>query len=288
VRSLHDEPFVLVGEIVVITPDGFDFPALLARLHPASSRVERLRREAPAEFICFDVLAAGGRDLRDLPFVERRDELERLLAGASRPLHATTITRDRVVAAEWLADFHGGGVDGVVAKHESLRYEPGKRRMVKVKRDRTIDCVVGGFRWFASTPIVSSLLLGLYDESGRLEHVGVVTSFTREQRLELTALLRPRIVALEGHPWEGGFLVVGGSLGRLKGAPGRWTPDMVRDWEPLAPVLVCEVGYDQVDGRRLRHPARFRRWRPDREARSCSMDQLSIATPGVDELLAGR
>ena len=284
--ALPEERFVLDGELVVVRDGCFDFAALLARLHPAVSRVERLSRETPARLVAFDVLALEGDALAERPFCERRALLERLLAGAPPSLAATPITDDSALAERWLADFIGGGVDGVVAKHRELCYEPGVRAMVKVKRERTVDCVVAGFRWLGDRPLPSSLLLGLYDDEGALQHVGVVSSFAERERGDVLETIAPHIVPLAGHPWESGFLLAGGSLGRLKGAAGRWTPDMQRDWVPLAPELVCEVASDQVDDGRFRHPARFRRWRPDRHARSCTFDQLALAAPDVGALLA--
>jgi ATP-dependent DNA ligase len=283
--ALPAERFVLDGEIVVLSPGGFDFTALMARLHPAASRVERLRRETPAHLIAFDLVALEDEDLRASPFSERRARLERLLSRPPRSVRITPITDDPAVARGWLERFEGGGIDGVVAKRADLRYEPGARAMTKVKNERTADCIVAGFRVFDDRPVLSSLLLGLYDEAGRLEHVGVVSSLAEQRRLELLEEVRPLVVPLEGHPWEHGFLVGGGSLGRLAGAAGRWTPDMVRDWIPLAPEHVCEVAYEQLDGFRFRHPARFRRWRPDREPRSCTLEQLRVSPPEVSGML---
>ena len=286
IRTLPAESVVLDGEVVVVTGAGFDFAALLGRLHPASSRVERLRREAPAAFIGFDVLAERGEDLLMRPFDERRRRLEALLAGAAPPLFITPMTSDRGVAADWLARYQGAGVDGVVAKHGELTYQPGARAMVKVKREQTADVVVAGLRpVLTGDSAVASLLLGLYDEGGVLQHIGVVSAFRRPQRRELYDELAPLAVPLAEHPWREGWLTAGGALGRLKGSAGRWTPDMEHDWVPLAPVRVAEVAYDQVDGYRLRHPARFRRWRPDRDAGSCLLDQLESPVEPLHELL---
>jgi ATP-dependent DNA ligase len=205
--------------------------------------------------------------------------------GAS-PLFLTPATRDTSVAREWLERFQGAGVDGVVAKHEDLRYEPGKRAMVKVKRENTLDCVVAGMRpTLDGQPLVASLLLALYDADGSLVHIGVASNFPRAQRAALYAMLRPLAVPLDQHPWKLGWLVEGGSLGRLAGSAGRWTPDMSLDWIPISQTTVCEVAYDQVDGYRLRHPARFKRWRPDRTPESCTLDQLDAPEPVVHELL---
>ena len=200
------------------------------------------------------------------------------------PAHTSRVvptpgTADASTAAGWLERCEGGGVDGVVAKHRDLRYRPGVRAMVKVKRERTADCVVAGFRRLGELPVVSSLMLGLYDESDRLAHVGVVTAFPVEARRALHEELMRLASPLAGHPWERGFLLEGGPMGRLKGSAGRWTPEMGLDWQPLAPVRVAEVAFDQLDGRRFRHPARFRRWRPDRDALSCRFDQLEVTVP---------
>jgi ATP-dependent DNA ligase len=284
--GLPEPPFVLDGELVVITAAGFDFEALLGRLHPAASRVERLRRETPAAFVAFDLLALGEDDLRERPFEERRARLAELLESAPPPLYLTPATKDPERAATWLERFQGAGIDGIIAKPADLRYEPGRRAMLKVKHERTADCVVGGFRWFVDRPLPSSLLLGLFDEEGSLRHVGIASQFAEKQRHQLLERLRPHVVPLADHPWERGFLVAGNPIGRLRGAAGRWAPEeMVQDWTPIAPELVCEVAYDQVDGYRFRHPARFRRWRPDRDPGSCRLDQLDVAPVDVNELL---
>jgi ATP-dependent DNA ligase len=271
-RGLPAHRFALDGEIVVPSGEGFDFAALLQRIHPAASRVERLRHETPARLVAFDLVSLAGDDLSERPFGERRELLARLLDGAGGSLVLTPATRDYNVAAGWIDRY-----EGVVAKHELLPYRPGKRDMIKVKRERTADCVVAGFRWLPDRPLPSSLLLGLYDEAGALQHVGVVTSFSEGRRRELLEEIAPLAAPLRGHPWEHGFLLGGGSAGRLPGSAGRWTPAMEMDWVPLAPERVVEVAYDRTDDDRFRHPARFRRWRPDREARSCLLDQLRAA-----------
>jgi ATP-dependent DNA ligase len=271
VRALRRLPlgrFVLDGEIVAQ-----DFESLLRRLHPAASRVDRLSEETPASFIAFDVLAHGKRSVQELPFVERRRLLEQLFAAAQPPLALTEVTDDERRAAAWL-DLRNG-IDGVVAKHRDLRYEPGVRAMIKVKRERTVDCVVAGFRWLHDRPLPRTLLLGLYDEDAALQHVGIVSSISQSRRRALLEHLAPYVAELEGHPWQHGFLTGGGATGKLPGAAGRWTPDMDQDWVPLRPELVCEVAYDQVDRYRFRHPARFRRWRPDLDARGCKLAQLA-------------
>src|SRR5919197_991434 len=279
--ALAEPRFALDGELVVAGPAGLDFEALLARLHPAASRVERLRRETPASFVAFDLLALGGEDLRERPFRERRGRLEELLRGARPPLHVTPATDEPARAAEWLDRF-----EGVVAKHGDLRYEPGRRAMVKVKRERTADCVVAGFRWLVDRPLPSSLLLGLYDDEERLRHVGLASAFSERLRHELLERLRPLRVPLAGHPWEHGFLLAGSPAGRPHGAAGGGGPGGGGvGWTPGAPELVCEVVYDQLDDHRFRHPARFRRWRPDRDPRSCTLDQLEIAPPSLADVL---
>lgn len=287
-RALEERSLVVDGEIVVATPSGFDFAALMSRLHPAASRVERLARETPASFVAFDLVALRD-DLRDAAFVERRALLELALGDARPPLFVTPLTDDRSTAALWLERFEGAGVDGVVAKHRDGRYEPGVRAMLKVKTERTAECVVAGFRWRADEEVLASLLLGVYDDDGELRHVGVVTSFSAERRRDALETVRPLATGIEGHPWERGFGLDKSPLGRLLGAAGRWVPgEMELEWVPLRPELVVEVAYDQLDGYRFRHPARFRRWRADREPRSCTLDQLDVAASEVHELLGFR
>jgi ATP-dependent DNA ligase len=301
-RAVAVEQFVLDGEIVVLGPDGrFDFPALMSRLHPAASRVRRLREESPTMFIAFDLLATDDADLCGRPFTERRARLEALLASppigwpevapavgdvGEQPIALSTTTQDRAVAAGWLEAAGSGGVDGVMAKHRSLLYLPGRRVMLKVKPERTADCVVAGFRWLWDRPALGSLLLGLYDAEGTLRHVGVTSSFSREARQALLEDLAPLATPLEGHPWEHGFGLDRSPVGRLAGAAGRWVPaEMDLDWVPLRPELVCEVAYQTLDDHRLRFPARFRRWRPDRDPASCTFGQLDVAHPDLRGLL---
>lgn len=287
--ELRSASFVLDGEIVVPSGTGFDFDALLARVHPAASRVERLSRETPARFVAFDVIALDGEDLRERPFRERRALLTELVDEPRAAVRVTPATHDRARAAEWLAGA-GNGIDGVMAKAADLRYQPGARAMLKVKPDRTADCVVAGFRPYFDRPLLSSLLLGLYANDDELRHIGIVQSFTQKRRRELLEELMPRRVALAGHPWEHGFLPGGGATGRLAGAAGRWTPgEMALDWVPLPPERVVEVAYDQLHHERLRkvmHPARFRRWRPDREPRSCTLHKLASRVGDAGRMLA--
>jgi ATP-dependent DNA ligase len=285
--ALPEQQLVLDGEIVLIgRAGGFDFATLMGRLHPAASRVERLRLEAPASYIAFDLLALGDEDLTNVPFGERRRRLEYLLRTAEPPIHLTPATDDDAQARDWFDRFQGAGVDGVVAKARTLRYEPGKRSMVKVKHERTADCVLAGIRVFADRPLLSSLILGLYDDEDQLRHVGVVTQLPNSERAAMLPLLAPLVSPLDEHPWRNGFVISRSPLGRLKGSAARWTPDMDHDWVPLRPELVCEVGFDQVDVDRFRHPARFRRWRPDRDPRSCRIDQIEVDASQLSQVLA--
>ena len=275
---------VVDGEIVIATAEGLDFDALQMRLHPAASRVEKLSKVTPASFVAFDVLAAGGRDLREMAQAERRAELERLLKHAAPPVHLTPVTRDRSVAAEWLQRFEGAGLDGVIAKPDDLPYQPGKRAMFKVKHERTADCVVAGFRWHkAGRGLVGSLLLGLYDGKGMLHHVGVTSSFTMTRRRELADELAPlRENALDGHPWRAWATVDGDAAGnntRMPGGQSRWSAGKDLSWEPLRIERVCEVKYDHLQGDRFRHATTFQRWRPDRSPAECRYDQLEVTTP---------
>jgi ATP-dependent DNA ligase len=278
VASVSDESFVLDGEILVGAAEGYDFATLMARLHPAASRVELLSARYPATFIAFDVLAVGARDLRDEPFVARRGALEALVGAGDGRVLVTPASAEVDVAVRWLHGGGGAGIDGVMAKPRELTYRAGERAMLKVKLERTLDCVVGGFRLLVDRPLPSSLLLGLYDGSGGLEHIGIASSFSERLRRELLEVLGGSTVALAGHPWEHGFLLSGSPVGRLKGAAGRWAPgEMSLDWIPVEPSRVVEVSYDHIESRRLRHPARFRRWRPDRDPLTCTFEQINSA-----------
>jgi ATP-dependent DNA ligase len=272
---------VLDGEIVIATAKGLDFDALQLRLHPAASRVKKLAAETPAAFVAFDVLASGGRDVRELPQVERRARLETLLARATPPIHLTPMTRDPGVARDWLSRFEGAGLDGVIAKPADASYQPGKRAMFKVKHARTADCVVAGFRWHKSgKDAVGSLLLGLYDDSGTLHHVGVTSSFTMAKRQQLVAELAPlRKRALEDHPWREWAGAGGNDAARMPGAQSRWSAGKDLSWEPLRIERVCEVKYDHMQGDRFRHGTTFLRWRPDKPPADCRYDQLEVTAP---------
>lgn len=268
---------MLDGEIVIAGPDGLDFGLLQNRLHPASSRVEKLAAQTPASLVLWDLLCVGDEDLCALPFSERRDRLEKLTAAVSDPIHCTPATRDRELAMDWFSRFEGAGLDGVMAKLLSRKYEPGKRSMLKVKHKRTAEVVLAGFRWHKSGPgeLLGSLLLGLYDDDGLLHHVGIAANFTQKRRAELPIELAPlREEALEGHPWQGW---VGDQ--RVPGATSRWNRGKSLAWEALRPERVLEVTYDPMHGTRFRHTAHFLRWRPDKSPESCTYAQLEVAPP---------
>jgi len=272
---------IVDGEIVIVTPDGLDFDLLQLRLHPAASRVAKLAAETPASFVAFDLLAARNTDLRAVPFEKRRAELEALLKGVKPPVHVTPMTRDRATATEWLKRFEGAGLDGVMAKPAGSAYAPGKRLMFKIKHSRTADCVVAGFRWHKSGPgtLVGSLLLGLYDATRRLHHVGVTSSFTIAKRKELAALLEPmRRNAMKDHPWRE-WAAADGGMQRMPGGQSRWSAGKDLSWEAVRIELVCEVKYDHMQGDRFRHAAIFQRWRADKAPEDCTYSQLEVVTP---------
>jgi ATP-dependent DNA ligase len=271
---------VLDGEVVIITPEGLAFDALQLRLHPAASRVEKLAREIPASFVGFDLLAVDGRSIMAEPQSERRAQLERLLEKVGPPVYLTPVTRDRAVAERWLEEFEGAGLDGVIAKPAEQPYEPGKRAMFKIKHARTADCVVAGFRWHKSGPVVGSLLLGLYDDRGELQHVGVTSSFTMAMRRQLVDELAPlRENAADGHPWREWAQADAATQKRMPGGQSRWSSGKDLTWEPLRIERVCEVKYDHLQGDRFRHGTTFLRWRPDRRPEECRYDQLEVTTP---------
>jgi ATP-dependent DNA ligase len=269
---------VLDGEIVIATARGLDFDALQLRLHPAESRVAKLAKATPSSFVAFDALAVGGRSLMGTPQSERRSALESLLVKAQRPLYLTPMTKDRGQAEHWLRHFEGAGLDGVIAKPATLAYQPGKRAMIKVKHARTADCVVAGFRWYRTgQDAVGSLLLGLYDDQGVLQHVGVTSSFSMATRRQLVEALAPlRKNALEDHPWREWATA---EASRMPGMQSRWSAGKDMSWEPLRIERVCEVKYDHLQGDRFRHAAIFLRWRPDKPAAECRYDQLEVTRP---------
>jgi ATP-dependent DNA ligase len=279
VREQLPERCVVDAEIVVPRGDRLDFEALLQRIHPAESRVRLLAEQTPASLVTFDLLALGNESLMETPLAERRRRLDEVLAGVRPPVHRTLLTDDAATAREWFASFEGAGLDGVVAKPVDAPYEPDKRTMLKVKHERTADCVVAGFRWHKSGPVVGSLLLGLYasrpGEPAALQHVGVVASFPMARRKELVEELAPwREEALEKHPWRDWAEAQAQAEGRMPGAQSRWNAKKDLSWEPLRPERVVEVRYDHMEGTRFRHTTQFVRWRDDRDPRSCTYEQL--------------
>jgi ATP-dependent DNA ligase len=282
-RSALPARCVLDGELVIVKNNELDFDALQLRLHPAASRVKLLSGQTPASFVFFDLLCMGDRDFRGQPFQERRRELEALLASTAPPIHITPATRDRSIASDWFRRFEGAGLDGVVAKEIAGTYEPNKRVMLKVKHERDCDCVVAGFRWHkkGDRTLVGSLLLGLFDNSGALQHVGVCASFSNEKRLELAEFLRPyRKDALANHPWRGwAEQEAAEGVSRMPGGQSRWSQGKDLSWEPLRPELVVEVAYDHMQRDRFRHTAQFRRWRKDKKPSDCTYAQLEVVPP---------
>jgi ATP-dependent DNA ligase len=286
-RSQLPERCVLDGEVVIAGAGALDFEALLLRIHPAESRVRMLAAETPASYVAWDLLALGDEDLRGVPQGDRRHRLESAMGGVTPPIHVTPATLEREVAADWFDRFEGAGLDGVVAKRLDGQYQPGKRAMIKVKHERTADCVVAGFRWHKNGPgtHVGSLLLGLFDDDGRLHHVGITSSFTWDRRSALVDELEPlRANALDGHPWaEWAEWASAGSADasgqRLPGATSRWNRGKDLSWEPLRAERVVEVAYDHLQGDRFRHATTFRRWRPDKVPADCRYDQLETTAP---------
>ena len=278
---------VVDGEIVIVGAAGLDFEALLLRIHPAASRVKLLAAESPASYVAWDLLALGDEDLREVPLSVRRERLEQALAGAGAPVHLSPATRDRTLADEWFHRFEGAGLDGVMAKRLEAPYRAGERTMVKVKHQRTADCVVAGFRWHkkGAGTMIGSLLLGLYDDDGTLHHVGVTSAFTDAVRKRLVTELAPlRENALEGHPWRDwaeAEMDESAKAQRMPGGTSRWNRGKDLSWEALRPERVCEVAYDHMQGTRFRHAAHFLRWRTDKRPEDCRYDQLEV-TPAYE------
>jgi ATP-dependent DNA ligase len=275
------ERCVLDGEIVIASKEGLEFDTLQLRLHPAESRVKKLSKEIPASVVFFDLLCVGDESLCETPFGERRARLEKLIKKLKAPLHLTPATRDRATAEDWFRRFEGAGLDGVIAKPVSGTYQPNKRVMFKVKHERECDCVVAGFRWHkrGEKSAVGSLLLGLFDDEGNLQHVGVCASFTNKKREELVKFLEPyRKNALKNHPWQA-WAEAGDEMNRRPGMQSRWSSGKDLSWEPLRPELVVEVAYDHMQGDRFRHTAQFRRWRDDKKPQDCTYDQLEVVPP---------
>lgn len=276
------ERCVVDGEIVVVTDEGLDFDTLQNRLHPAASRVNKLAVETPASFVAFDLLALGDQDLTEEPFAERRRLLETILDTELARVNLTPITQDPAVAEDWFTRFEGAGFDGVMVKANDLTYLQDKRVMLKVKHERTADCVVAGFRWHKDGEGVGSLLLGLFDDDGHLHHVGVASSFTAARRKELVGELAPlRENALENHPWRewADAAAQAKADGKMPGGVSRWTGGKDLSWEALRTELVAEVRYEHVQSGRLRHGGRLVRFRADRTPESCTYAQLDEAPP---------
>jgi ATP-dependent DNA ligase len=275
------ERCALDGEIVIARNGALDFDALQLRLHPAASRVKLLSEQTPASIVFFDVLCVDSADLRSEPFHKRREKLTSMLRSAAPPLHVTPATEDRIVAGDWFRRFEGAGLDGVMAKPAAGLYESDKRVMFKVKHERDCDCVVAGFRWYkkGEKTVVGSLLLGLFDEDGALQHVGVCASFTQEMRRDLVNFLAPyRENALAGHPWRN-WAESGEAGRRIPGGMSRWSQGKDLSWEPLRAELVVEVTYEHMQGARFRHMSHFRRWRTDKKPSECTYAQLEVVPP---------
>jgi len=286
VRATLPQRCVVDGEIVIVDDEGvLDFDALQLRLHPAASRVRLLAGQTPAAFVAFDLLALGDDDLTSLPFAERRSRLEALLPASEAGelpdrVHLTPLTSDPEVARDWFERLEGAGLDGVIAKRPDLTYQPDKRVMTKVKHVRTLDCVVAGYRPHTSgADAVGSLMLGLYDDTGRLDSLGVIGALPMARRRALVTELAPYVTDLAGHPWDWGGHAEGLTDAQRKAFGSRWNAGKSLAFVPLRPELVVEARYDYLDGGRFRHTAQFSRWRPDREASSCTWGQVERPTP---------
>lgn len=282
------ERCVLDGEIVITRDGRLDFDALTERIHPAASRVKLLAERTPASFIAFDLLAVGDESLMATEQSVRRERLTAALSAAGPPVHLAPATTDASVADAWFHTFEGAGLDGVVAKPLGLPYLPNERAMYKIKHERTADVVVAGYRLHRSGPVVGSLLLGLYDGEGVLQHVGVCAAFSMKRRAELVTELEPlRMESTDGHPWAAWAQETAHETARLPGAPSRWSGKKDLSWIPLRPERVLEVAYDHMEnGVRFRHTTQWRRWRPDRSPLSCTYAQLDEpAGPGLADIL---
>jgi ATP-dependent DNA ligase len=284
---------VVDGEIVIATDAGLDFEALQQRIHPANSRVTMLAEKTPASFIAFDLLAFGDDDYTNRPFVERRAVLEQALAGAGPSVHVTPTTTDLDEAQRWFTEFEGAGLDGVIAKPLAITYQQDKRVMFKIKHERTADCVLAGFRWHKTStpeqPLIGSLLLGLYNDEGKLQHVGVVGAFTAKRRAELVMELEPLLLRDgDTHPWSEWMNAEAHAGQRLPGAVSRWNAQKDLSFVPLRPERVLEVKYEHMEGTRFRHLAHFLRWRDDRTPESCTYEQLEQpVTFHLDDIVPG-
>ena len=274
---------VLDGEVVIVNRGRLDFDAMLLRIHPAESRVRMLAEQHPASYVAWDLLALDDEDLRALPQATRSARLGIALANARPPVHLTPVTRDRATAADWFERFEGAGLDGVMAKPDSLAYTAGKRAMLKIKHQRTADCVVAGFRWYkgGKDRLLGSMLLGLYDDQNVLHHVGVCSGFKMADREALADLLKPLAEdARDDHPWrDWAAFQDDASEQRRPGAASRWTRGKDQSWVPIAIEKACEVSFDHLQGTRFRHGTHFKRWRPDKPPSDCRYDQLEVTPP---------
>src|SRR5467141_508713 len=270
-RMLRSKKVVLDGEVIVVGDNGLDFGALQQRIHPAESRVKMLSQATPAWYVAFDILSEGSSDLRKLPLGERRKKLEALLKGVKSPVFLTPYTRDRATGGKWFELFEGAGLDGVIAKSWSGAYVPGKRLWVKIKHQRTADCVVIGWRKTNDGSTLGSLLLGLYDKKGTMHYVGHTSSFNAAERKELIAKLKPLTTEIPESEWKE-------NPGRMPGGLSRWSRGKDTEWVAVRPELVCEVTYDKLEtGERFRHATGFLRWRTDKRPRQCGFDQIQLA-----------
>lgn len=274
---------VLDGEVFVAIGERLEFEVLQERIHPAKSRIDMLAAKTPARFVAFDLLALGDESYLDRPFRERRAALAQALdhltgPGATGPCHLTRTTEDPAIAEEWFHRFEGAGLDGVIAKPAGSTYQPNVRSMLKIKHERTADVVVAGYREHKNStperPLLGSLLLGLHDAEGQLQHVGVSASFTEKRRAELVDELAPLVCRIEDHPWGRWQEFLTANPDRVPGTQSRWSQGKDLSFVPLRPERVLEVKYDAMEGRRFRHTAHLKRWRPDREPASCGYDQL--------------
>jgi len=284
---------VVDGEIVVAVDDHLEFERLLDRIHPADSRVRMLAEQTPASYVAFDLLAFDDHDLTGRPFAERRQLLEEALRGATAPVYLTALTRSEDTANSWLETFEGAGLDGVVAKPLAAPYSPGQRTMLKIKHERTADVVVAGYRLHKTStpekPLLGSMLLGLYDGEGTLQHVGVAASFSAARRAELVDELRPLETDPADHPWRWGAEEGDEETGRRRpGGTSRWNAGKDLSFVALRPERVVEVAYDHMQGTRFRHTTQFRRWRPDRDPGSCTYSQLEqVVSYDLGQVLSG-
>ena len=283
------ERCVIDGEIVIATGNGLDFEALQLRLHPAESRVRMLAGQTPAAFIAFDLLALGDTDYTCRPFQERRAALVDALAGSGPTFHVTPATTDMDTAQRWFSEFEGAGLDGVIAKPLDGLYLPDKRTMFKIKHARTADCVVAGYRLHKSgDDAIGSLMLGLYKDDGGLASVGVIGAFPMATRRQLLTELQSLVTTFDAHPWNWAAHVAANPDARRHGGGSRWNAGKDLSFVPLRPERVVEVRYDHMEGERFRHTAQFHRWRPDRNPRSCTYEQLERpVTFSLDDIVPG-